>query len=139
MATVAITCVGVLIFQMFPHALLALFNASGEVLSIGTVALRIVSFVFPFSGLTLILGAFFQALGNSKKTLVTSIAQLILMLVSATALAHIGTVNTVWFAFLITEVLVAALAAFFMKQVAADTIQSIPARSAFPAARKQAS
>lgn len=138
-ATIAITCVGVLIFQIFPQALLALFNAGGEVLSIGTVALRIVSFVFPFSGLTLILGAFFQALGSSRKTLITSVAQLILMLVSAGVLAHIGTVYTVWFAFIITEVLVAAIAAFFMKKVSTDTIQFIHAGKQLDIAREQAS
>ncbi|MCR5806876.1 MAG: hypothetical protein K6G68_07575 [Oscillospiraceae bacterium] len=66
-ATVAITLCGFLIFQLIPNKLLALFNAQGEVLEIGRVALRIVSFVFPFSRLTLILGAFFQALVNSKK------------------------------------------------------------------------
>ena len=121
-ATILITLFGLLIFQLIPQSLLALFNASGEVLEIGTIALRIVSFVFPFSGLTLILGAFLQALGNSKKTLITSIAQLILMLISAAVLAHIGSVNTVWFAFIITEAVIACLAAFFMKNVYTSTL-----------------
>ena len=82
-ATVAITCAGLLVFQIFPRPLLALFHAEGDVLQIGLAALHIVSFVFPFSGVTLILGAFFQALGNSRKTLVTSISQLGLMLATA--------------------------------------------------------
>lgn len=125
-ATVAITLCGLLIFQLIPDTLLALFNAQGEVLEIGRVALRIVSFVFPFSGLTLILGAFFQALGNSRKTLMTSIVQLVIMLTSAIILSKVGTVNTVWFAFVITEILVAALAIMLMKLVYSRTIQSIP-------------
>lgn len=84
------------------------------------------SFVFPFSGLTLILGAFFQALGNSRKTLLTSVVQLVIMLTSAIILSKIGTINMVWFAFVITEVLVAALAFLLMKFVYSRTIQSIP-------------
>ena len=84
------------------------------------------SFVFPFSGLTLILGAFFQVLGNSRKTLLTSVVQLVIMLTSAIILSKIGTINTVWFAFVITEVLVAALAFLLMKLVYSRTIQSIP-------------
>lgn len=84
------------------------------------------SFVFPFSGLTLILGAFFQALGNSRKTLLTSVVQLVIMLTSAIILSKIGTINMVWFAFVITEVLVAALAFLLMKLVNSRTIQSIP-------------
>ena len=125
MATIAITLIGVLIFQLIPDQLLALFNAQGEVLEIGQVALRIVSFVFPFSGLTLILGAFFQALGNSRKTLVTSISQLIIMLATAIILSRIGTVYTVWFAFIITEVFVAGIAVSFMINVSTNTIQKI--------------
>lgn len=125
-ATVAITLCGLLIFQLIPDTLLALFNAQGEVLKIGRVALRIVSFVFPFSGLTLILGAFFQALGNSRKTLLTSVVQLVIMLTSAMILSKIGTVNTVWFAFVITEVLVTLLAVILMKSVNSKTISRIP-------------
>ena len=115
-----------LIFQFIPDRLLSLFNAEGEVLTIGRVALRIVSFVFPFSGLTLILGAFFQALGNSRKTLLTSVVQLVIMLTSAVILSKIGTVNTVWFAFVITEIIVAGLAVVLMKSVWNETIQKIP-------------
>ena len=125
-ATVAITLCGLLIFQLIPDTLLAVFNAQGEVLKIGRVALRIVSFVFPFSGLTLILGAFFQALGNSRKTLLISVVQLVIMLTSAMILSKIGTVYTVWFAFVITEVLVAILAVILMKAVNSKTISSIP-------------
>ena len=95
-------------------------------LEIGRVALRIVSFVFPFSGLTLILGAFFQALGNSRKTLLTSVVQLVIMLTSAMILSKIGTVNTVWFAFVITEVLVTLLAVLLMKEMNSKTISRIP-------------
>jgi len=125
-ATIVITCIGLLIFQLIPDRLLSLFNAEGEVLTIGRVALRIVSFVFPFSGLTLILGAFFQALGNSRKTLLTSVVQLVIMLTSAVILSKIGTVNTVWFAFVITEIIVAGLAVVLMKSVRNETIQKIP-------------
>lgn len=125
-ATIAITLCGLAVFQIVPDALLGLFSAQGEVLDIGRVALRIVSFVFPFSGLTLILGAFFQALGNSRKTLATSIVQLVIMLASAVILSKIGTVYTVWTSFVITEVLVAGLAFIFMKGVYRNTIQHIP-------------
>ena len=112
--------------------ILALFNAQGEVLEIGRVALRIVSFVFPFSGLTLILGAFFQALGNSRKTLLTSVVQLVIMLTSAMILSRIGTVYTVWSAFVITEVLVAMLAVILMKAVNNKTISRIPSNIVKP-------
>ncbi|MCR4950304.1 MAG: MATE family efflux transporter, partial [Solobacterium sp.] len=116
-ATAVITLVGLSVFQLMPQALLSMFNAQGEVLDIGIRALRIVSFVFPFSGMTLLFGAFFQALGHSTKTLLISLMQLGIMLASAVLLARTGTVYTVWFAFIITEVTVAGIAAMFLLYV----------------------
>ena len=72
------------------------------------------------------MGAFFQALGNSIKTLFTSVVQCALMLATAVLLAHVGTVYTVWLTFVITEILVAGLAAFLMRGVSKNTIASIP-------------
>ena len=48
------------------------------------------------------------------------------MLTSAIILSKIGTVNTVWFAFVITEVLVMLLAVLLMKEVNSKTITRIP-------------
>lgn len=121
-ATLIIGFVGLLLFQSFPNQLLSLFNAQGDVLTIGRTALHVVSFVFPFSGITLLLGAFFQALGHSKMTLVTSLAQLCIMLASALVLSRIGTVYTVWYAFVITEVIVAAVSVCFMTRVSRHTL-----------------
>ena len=125
-ATLLITLCGLLIFQLIPNLLLSLFNARGEVLSIGKSAPRIFSFVFPFSGTTLILGAYFQALGHSSKTLITALIQLGIMLTTALIFAHVGTVYTVWYSFVIIEVLVAAVAVIFMRVVWRNTIQCLP-------------
>lgn len=106
-ATLAVTAAGIVVFQSIPGLLLALFNAQGEVLTIGRAALRIVSLTFPMMGITLILGAFFQALGHNKLTMVTSISELVLMMAVATILSRVGTVYTVWFSFIITELMTA--------------------------------
>ncbi len=124
-ATVIITCVGTGIFELIPAWLLGLFNAEGDVLDIGMVALRLISVIFPFSGITLILGSFFQALEKSMDTLIVSIIQCVLMLVTAAVLAHFGTVYTVWLAFIITEVIVAGIAVIFMRNVNRNVIQKV--------------
>ncbi len=125
-SAVTVALAGLAVLQLIPGTLLSLFNAQGEVLAIGMSALRIVSFVFPFSAVTLILGAFFQALGHSSKTLFTSILQLLIMLAAAFTLSRIGTVHTVWFAFIITEVTVAAIACILMVSVYRSTVAVIP-------------
>lgn len=48
------------------------------------------------------------------------------MLTSAVILSKISTVNSVWFAFVITEVLLALLAVVLMKKVNSKTISHIP-------------
>jgi hypothetical protein len=73
--------------------------------------------------MTLLFGAFFQALGHSSKTLLTSLMQLGIMLISAFILSRIGTVHTVWFAFIITEVTVAAISTMFLLNVIRSTLQ----------------
>ena len=50
----AIMAVGCLIFQLFPQQLLMFFNASEEMLSIGSVALRIISVSFVLAGFDII-------------------------------------------------------------------------------------
>jgi putative MATE family efflux protein len=116
-STILITLCGFAVFQLFPQALLSLFNASGEVLAIGMPALRTISFIFPFAGTTLLFGAFFQALGRSTLTLFTSVMQLVLMLSSAFLLSRTGNVNNVWFAFIITEVTVAFVSSLFLLMI----------------------
>ncbi len=128
-STLIITTVGIVVFQLIPNLLLALFNAQDEVLAIGQAALRIVSFSFPLMGLTLIIGAFCQALNHSKLTMITSIAELVLMMTTAIILSKVGTVYTVWFAFIITELIVAGMAVFFLRKVNTDTILKIQDKS----------
>ncbi len=128
-ATLIITAVGIVVFQTVPNLLLALFNAQGDVLTIGRAALRIVSISFPMMGTTLLLGAFFQALEHSKLTMVTSITEFVLMMAAAMTLSRIGTVYTVWFAFPVTELIVAGMAVLFMKKVSRETILCMEDRS----------
>ncbi len=125
MITLAVTLFGIAVFQLFPNQLLGLFNAQNEILAIGQVALRIVCFAFPFMGITLLFGAFFQALGHSKITMFTSIIELVLMLTIAIVLRMVGTVYTVWFCFILTEAIVAAFAILFMQKVNRETIQAM--------------
>ena len=52
------------------------------------------------------------------------------MLAAAFTLSRIGTVHTVWFAFIITEVTVAAIACVLMLSVYRSTVAAIPELSA---------
>lgn len=97
---------GTILFNVFPTQLLQMFDASDEMLSIGTVALRVISISFPFAGYSLVGCALFQALGNSVHSLIVSATrQLILLLPIAYLLAVINGLDFVWYAFPIAELI----------------------------------
>jgi putative MATE family efflux protein len=124
-ATECITLAGLIVFHVFPEQLLSIFNAGGYTLEIGKTALRIMSITFPFAGTTLILGAFLQALGHSGRTLATSLVQMSVLLTGAIILSRIGTVYTVWTAFIAGEIAALAIDIIFMMTVVKPTLQKI--------------
>ena len=96
-AAVTIMRSGTLLFQPLPRQLLWLFGAAGEVLSMGITALRISSSGFLPAGISRILSASFQALGNGLYNLMLSaVGQLILLLPRAWVLAAFFGVYPVW-------------------------------------------
>ncbi len=103
---VCIMLVGLAVFQLFPQALLGIFNPTEEFLAIGVKALRILCLPFPVAAICISLGASFQALGKgSYSTIVSLCRQLIVLLPVAYLLSLTGDVNNVWWSFPIAEVM----------------------------------
>ena len=103
---VCIMLVGLAVFQLFPQALLGIFNPTEEFLAIGVKALRILCLPFPVAAICIALGASFQALGKgSYSTIVSLCRQLIVLLPVAYLLSLTGDVNNVWWSFPIAEVM----------------------------------
>ncbi len=109
-----ITLTGLALFQLFPNALMNLFEPSPEFLSLGRSALRIVSLHFPLAAIGIVLGAVFQALGNGIYTTIMSLCrQLIVLLPAAYLLSLTGNIHNIWWCFPISEVVSLALALMF--------------------------
>lgn len=109
-----IMTIGMIIFLMIPQILLSFFHASDEMLSIGIPALRTISISFPIAAIGILLSSFFQALGIGKYSLYVSfMRQLLIILPLAYILSKISTLNAVWSAFWIAE-LVATLNSIFL-------------------------
>lgn len=103
---VCIMLVGLAVFQLFPRALLGIFNPTEEFLAIGVKALRILCLPFPVAAICISLGASFQALGKgSYSTVVSLCRQLIVLLPAAYLLSLTGSVDNVWWSFPIAEVM----------------------------------
>ncbi|WP_422478132.1 MATE family efflux transporter [Pleomorphochaeta sp. DL1XJH-081] len=100
----SIMTMGLLIFQLVPQVLLGMFDASPDMMQIGMKALRIISLMFPLAGVAIILSSSFQAMGRGSYSLLLSITrQLVFLLPAAYLLSIIGGLDTVWYAFLVSE------------------------------------
>ncbi len=110
--------VGLILFQTIPDTMLQLFNASQDMMSIGTVALRTISWSFVFAGFCIVCGTVFQALGRSVYSLMTSVArQLLVLLPAAYLLSLSGNLDLVWWAFPIAELVSLATSILFLRKV----------------------
>ena len=117
LSAIGIMSLGCLLFQLFPGALMNLFDPSEEMLSIGIVALRIISLCFPLAGFCVIAGSVCQAIGNPFYSLIVSVCrQLLVLLPSAWLLAQTGKLDLVWFAFVIAEGMSLLLSIVFLRR-----------------------
>lgn len=113
---VAIMLIGFLLAQFAPDLLLGIFNASDDMLSLGSVALRIISISFLMAGFNVISSAYFQALGHGVLALwVSVIRQLVVLLPVAWLLSLAGNVNLIWWSFPIAEVASLVLCVIFQR------------------------
>ncbi len=102
---VSMMLIGIALFWLIPDKLLGLFNASPEMLGIGTWALRVISLSFAFAGVCIIFSSTFQALGHGFLSMFVSIVrQLVVLLPSAFILACLGGINAVWWSYPIAEI-----------------------------------
>lgn len=106
--------VGLVIIQLIPDKIFMLFNATEQTQTMGVVALRIISLHFPLAAFAIILSSVFQALGKAVRSMIVSIArQIVVLLPAAYLLSLTGTVDAVWWAFPIAEVVSLALCIIF--------------------------
>ncbi|MDD4850590.1 MAG: MATE family efflux transporter [Gemmiger sp.] len=128
-----IMLVGFAVSQLFPDKLLGIFNASGDMVSMGITALRIISLNFLLAGFSVIATAVFQALGRGMFALWVSIArQLVVLLPVAWLLGMSGDVNLVWWAFPISEALSGVLCVVFLINVYRTVLRPMQAVAAAP-------
>ena len=113
-----IMVVALALFQLAPDKLLGFFQASPDMLTIGSPALRTMSLCFLVGGFTIVASSVLQALG--KGLLSMSIAvfrQLLLVLPLAYLFSLSGSLNLVWFSFPVAEVLAGLLTAYYIYRI----------------------
>lgn len=100
--------IGLVVFQLFPHELLSIFNAQGsqEMYDIGVPALRAISWCFLPASYGIMTSSVFQGTGHGFLSLWASlIRQLVGILPIAFALGYIFGLRMVWYAFPLAEII----------------------------------
>ena len=105
-----IALVGMLLFWLLPRQLLAMFNASAEMVALGVPAMHIISLCFVFASVGIGFSTLFQAIGEGFRSLVISITrQLVVILPVAYFLSKVMGATAVWISFPVAEII-----AFFL-------------------------
>lgn len=121
-----IMVLGTLIFHFFPALLLSFFNASGEMMEIGMVCLRIISLCFIPAAFSIIIVASFQATGFGIASMLVSILrQLVILCPCAYILGGIMGLNGVWLSFTVAEGFGLAFAVIFFLHVYRSRIKPL--------------
>ena len=119
--------IGMLCFILIPDQLLLLFDAEGDLMEMGQVALRIIGVHFPIAAYCIILSSSFQALGHGFYSMWVSIARQLAVLIPVAYLFSLtGQLSLVWWAFPIAEVASMIMCTIFMIAVYKKTIHHIP-------------
>jgi len=99
-------CLGLLLFQLFPEQMLLLFNdTTSDMLSIGGVAIRILSLCFPFAAFVVVNSTLFQAVGNGVMSLLVAIIRQLIVLPIGYLLGQLVGLDGVWYSFPLASVL----------------------------------
>ena len=130
-SAVSLMLIGLAAFWIIPDKLLAIFNASENMLAIGVPALRIISISFIFAGYCIVIGSTMQALGSAIYSMINSLArQLFVLLPSAFILAAIfrsqGGLPAIWFSYIIAEIVSVIVTTIFFRKVYKEKIAPLP-------------
>ena len=117
-AAVIMMLVLVCILELIPVQLLNIFSASGNMLEIGTIALRLCIASLPFCAYTLIASSAFQALNHARYTMLISILrQVVLVLPLAWIFSLSGNLSMVWLSIPVTEIIGLGVSFFMRKKL----------------------
>ena len=117
---------GCIVFWVFTPQLLAIFNASEQMLAIGIPALRLISLSFLMAGFNIIRISAMQALGHGVISLIISVMrQLVVLLPCAFFFSRIWGLNATWIAFPLAEIVALIATMLFWRSVYSKEIKPL--------------
>ena len=115
LSATAITLVGMLGSWLFPEFLVRIFTDHGPLVEVSTKALRITGGLFIFVGPQIIIGTYFQSIGQAKIASIVSLCRQMICLVPALCiLPHFFGLDGVWLSIPLADFTGCMVAAFFL-------------------------
>lgn len=106
-----------LIMEIAPVWVFQLFNASGEMLSIGVTSLRLLAASYLLSIVALTFSAAFQGLSMGVQSMVLTLGrQVILPVIFIAVLSQFGKLSFIWLALVLAEAAVVPFGSIFWKK-----------------------
>jgi putative MATE family efflux protein len=122
-----IMALGTMAFQLFPEALLNMFNSSPAMMAIGVTAFRRISWFFPLAGVAIALSTAFQAMGKAHLSMIVSfVRQLVVLLPVAYLLGRFYGLDAVWYAFIVSESVGLMTVLFFFRSAVLKQVEDWP-------------
>ena len=129
----SIMLAGMLVFQLLPQWVMSIFDSEAEpevalqMREMGVVALRTISWAFIPAAIGIVLTNVFQAVGRGMNSMIMSICRQLLVLLPIAYLlkALFGTVDSVWWCFVIAEVFSLFLCLLLFRRCDRDMIRPL--------------
>lgn len=114
-AAVALCLISLIFLEFFAEGIMVLFNASQEMLDIGTTALRLFVATLPVVGFQIICANYFQAIGKPGCTIILNLLRQVIVLIPALfILPEMLGLKGIWLAGPISDLGAALLTGVFM-------------------------
>lgn len=113
-----ISIMGWILVQLFPTQIIMLFNKTNkELLNIGTNGIKLIFLAFPIVGFQVIVGNYFQSIGNAKISAFLSLLRQVFLLIPAILIfPRIWGLNGVWLSAPIADSISAIIVFIFMRK-----------------------
>lgn len=124
---ITVMTIGLICFQVFPRAIVKVFDRSGAITEAGINAFRTISLHFPIAAICITCGTLFQATGRGFYSMIVSLLRQLLALLPAAAVLALTThrLSAVWWAFLIAESVSLTVSLFYLSKLRRTDLAAI--------------
>lgn len=118
--------------QFFPVPLIRVFSTEPAVVAVGAEYLRIVSWNYVAAGVVFVTASMFQAMGNTRPSLVTSLVRVVVVAIPAFLLARVPgfRLSWIWYLTVVSVLLQMALALWLLRREFRTRLQDLDTAAA---------